>query len=136
MSDPDRPDRRLEFTLVARELEKVDPSILDAVRVAIEDGLRAATISAAPSAPEQSPDPPERHALDENLETQARKQIENALDEVMRRFEQAGGEPKFDVARWVEQLLKVWTVIAKAKAAGVKLTIAPADAAAPPTPGS
>jgi|GEM_PF-4335080 len=130
MSNSEQSDRRLKVTLVLRD-EKDDPSILDIVRVAIEDGLRPAVGTAAvtPTEPKEPSTSPERHSpLGENLETAACKSVEEALENVIKRFQTAGKEPAFDPAKWAEQLSKVWAVIRKAKAAGVPLSIGPNEA--------
>jgi hypothetical protein len=138
MSESEHSGRNLKLTLVVRD-EKDDPSILDIVRVAFEDGLRAPTIGTAPTMQEEpkgSGEQPERHSpVDEKLESDAREAVEKTLDEVMQQFQAAGKEPKFDPAKWAEQLSKVRAVIRKAKAAGVQLHITPTDPA-PPAEGS
>src|SRR4051812_25314389 len=104
MSDSEQPRRRLKITLVPRD-EKDDPSILDIVRVALEDGLRAPVINTTTPPPAQSSEQPERHSpVGENLEDAARAAVEEALEKVMERFRAEGKEPKFDPAKWIEQL--------------------------------
>jgi hypothetical protein len=127
MNDSDCPGRRLKVTLVVRD-EKDDPSILDIVRVAVEDGLRTPAIgSAAAEQPEPSK-PPEHHPpVDEKLETAAREAVEEALAKVIEQFQATGQEPSFDPAKWAEQLSKVWAVVRKAKAAGVDIRVTPGD---------
>src|SRR5687767_3383696 len=99
MSDSAQHDRRLRITLVPRD-EKDDSSILDIVRVALEDGLRTPVISTT-TTPSQPSEQPERHSpVDEKLETAAREAIEEALEKVMERFRAEGKEPKFDPAKW------------------------------------
>lgn len=133
MDDPDRPGRRLKVTLVVRD-ETDDPSILDIVRVAFEDGLRTPTIGSAVS----EAGSPERHSplLNETLEDQAREQIEEALAKVIEQFQAAGKEPKFEPAKWAAQLSKVWAVIHKAKAAGVQLHVSTPGESPPPAEGA
>ena len=131
MSESEQSGRRLKITLVPRD-EKDDPSILDIVRVALEDGLRAPAANTATHTPAQPSEQPERHSpVDEKLETAAREAIEEALEKVMERFRAEGKEPKFDPAKWAEQLSKVWEVIQKAKAAGVQLHVTPPEPTAP-----
>ncbi len=128
MNDPDCPGRRLKITLVLRD-EKDDPSILDIVRRAIEDGLRT-TASGTLTTPKA--EPPERHSpVGEKLEDAAREAIEEALAKVIEQFQTAGKEPSFDSAKWAEQLSKVWAVIRKGKAAGVDLHITPSETPPP-----
>ncbi len=135
MNEPEQPGRRFKVTLVVRD-EKDDPSILDIVRVAIEDGLRTPAVGTTTSTQEQPNEQSERHSpVDEKLETAAREAVEQALDDVIEQFKAAGKEPKFDPATWVEKLSKVWAVIHKAKAAGVQLRVVPDDSA-PPAEGS
>ncbi|MBY0457053.1 MAG: hypothetical protein K2V38_06935 [Gemmataceae bacterium] len=138
VSDIDPPERRIELTLVVRD-ETDDPSILNIVRVAFEDGLRGPMIGGGPVPTEPPPEPPpepteplERVSntqLDE-LATRAREGVEEALAKVIERFEEKGQEPKFDPANWAEKLSRVWAVIARAKAAGLQLELIPDD---PPT---
>lgn len=131
MSESERSGRRIKITLVPRD-EKDDQSILDIVRVALEDGLRASAVSTTASTPKQSSEQPERHSpVGEKLESNAREAIEEALAKVIERFQASGQEPKFEPAKWNEQLSKVWAVVQKAKAAGVQLRVAPPE---PPPP--
>lgn len=134
MSESEQSGRRLKITLVPRD-EKDDQSILDIVRVAIEDGLRTPAVGTATSAQEQSSEQPERHSVGENLEDRAREQIEEALAKVIERFQATGKEPAFDPVVWAEQLSKLWNVVARAKAAGVQLHITPPELP-PPVEGS
>src|SRR5262249_31552388 len=95
------------------------------------DGLRTPAAGATISQPQPS-EQPERHSpVDEKLESDAREAVEEALAKVIERFQAAGQEPKFDPAKWAEQLSKLWAVVRKAKAAGVQLRVTPADSAAP-----
>jgi hypothetical protein len=135
MSKSEQSGRRLKLTLVVRD-EKDDPSILDIVRIAGEDGLRTPAIGPATPAqeePKEQNQQPERHSpVDEKLETAAREAIGESLAKVIEQFQATGQEPKFDPAKWAEQLSKVWAVIHKAKAAGVQLHITPAESLPPP----
>ena len=112
--------KRLKFTLVVRE-DKDDPSILDIVRVAIEDGIRTpatGTIAVATDPPVSSQAPQRRIAHRDDLATEAREAIEKALAGVP-----TPTDPKFDPATWAAQLSKVWQVLQAGTAKGVKLTI-------------
>lgn len=130
MSDPDRPGRRIRFTLGVRD-ETDDPSILNVVCRAIEDGLRPPPVvvstfpaSLAPALPSASE---ARFSLHENLETEAREAVEEALERVIEVFRAKGQEPTFDPAKWTEQLSRLWAVIACGKASGVVLKVEPPD---------
>ena len=121
----DPQSRRLKVKLIVRD-EKDDPSILDIVRVALEDGLRTPTIDTTTSAQEPVSEQPERHSpVDENLETAAREAIEEGLAKVVERFQTEGKEPAFTPAKLAEQLTKVWGVVQKVKASGVQLRVVP-----------
>lgn len=112
--------KRLKFTLVVRE-DKDDPSILDIVRVAIEDGIRSPTTGTTAVATEprvSSQAPLRRIAHRDDLATEAREAIEKALAGVP-----TPTDPKFDPAKWVEQLSKVWQVLQVGTVKGVKLTV-------------
>jgi hypothetical protein len=132
MSTPDRTGRRIRCRLVLRDV-KDDPSILDIVRKAIEDGLRVPT-SVGSTSPQREPsEPEERHSpVDEELETVAREAIEESLAKVIEEFQAMGKEPSFDPAEWATQLSKVWAVIRKAKAASIDLQITPSPLSPPP----
>jgi hypothetical protein len=128
MTHPDRSNRRLKLTLVPRD-ESDDPSILDIVRQAVEDGLRNSVLGTVVSPKDVSDAPPAPHQpLGEHLETAAREAVERSLAKVIEEFQAAGKEPAFDPAKWAVQLSKVWAVVQKAKAAGVDLHISPDDA--------
>lgn len=131
MPDEDRPGRRLKFTLVVRD-EKDDPSILDIVRRAIEDGLSTPALGATlPAKIEPASEPERHHPVDEKLETAAREAVEEALAKVIEEFEATGQEPKFDPTKWSEQLSRLWAVIRKGKEAGVELRLEPSDSPPP-----
>jgi hypothetical protein len=121
MSDPNRPDRRLKFTLAVRD-DNDDPSILDIVYRAVEDGLRTPFTETSPAPPETSE--PVRHGtLNEQLEDQAREEVERALAKVIEEFEATGQEPKFAMTNWAPQLSQVWQVIREAKQKGIQLKV-------------
>jgi hypothetical protein len=125
MDDSNPPGRRLKLTLVVRD-EKDDHSILDIVRVALEDGLRSPAIGSPTSTQEKPSEPPdivERNPVGEMLETAAREVVEEALAKVIERFQAVGEEPSFGPANWAKHLSQLWAVADKAKAAGVQLHV-------------
>ena len=114
--DADVQGRRLKFTLVLRD-ESDDSSIVDIVRVALEDGLRATTDFTLVTQ-FGSTSSPRRIAHRDDLATDAREAIEKALAEIP-----TPTNPKFDPAKWAEQLSKVWQVLRAGTAKGVKLKV-------------
>lgn len=122
MSESEKPGRRLRFTLVVRD-EKDDPSILDMVSVAAEDGSRGTKIFIATPIIEQTGNPAERHSpVSEELEDAARHAIEEVLAKVS-----VPADPHFGPAKWAERLSKLWAVIRTAQAAGVRIRITPTE---------
>ena len=61
---------------------------------------------------------PQRMAHRDDLATDAREAIEQALAEIP-----TPSDPKFDPARWIEQLSTVWQTERFGTAEGVKLTV-------------
>ena len=106
----------MKFTLVLRD-ESDDSSIVDIVRVALEDGLRATTDFTLVTQ-FGSTSSPRRIAHRDDLATDAREAIEKALAEIP-----TPTNPKFDPAKWAEQLSKVWQVLRAGTAKGVKLKV-------------
>ncbi|QEL14215.1 hypothetical protein [Limnoglobus roseus] len=132
MSDTSRPGRRLKVTLIPRN-EADDESILRIVRQALEDGQRTPAIGTAVLAPSlvTEVESVRRSPISEKIEENAREAIEDALGKVAEQAEKTGQPPKFDPAKWVEQLSKVWQVIRQSQEAGVKLTVAKEDPSPP-----
>lgn len=127
MSNSEQIGRRLKFTLVVRD-EKDDPSILDIVCVAVEDGQRTPMVGSTPAQQSKPIRLTERHSpIDEKLETDAREAVEEALAKVIEQFQAAGKEPSFSPDKWIAQLSKVWSIIQKAKVAGVELRVTTTD---------
>ncbi len=119
-SESNAQGKRLKFTLVVRE-DKDDPSILDIVRVAIEDGIRISkfdSIAVATEPPASSQAPQRRIPYRDDLATEAREAIEKTLAGVP-----TPTDPKFDPAKWAAQLSKVWQVLQAGTAKGKKLTV-------------
>ena len=118
-NDSHAPGRRLKFTLVVRD-DSDDPSILDIVRVAIEDGLQSPAFGKSPAdSMAGSPMPtPQRMAHRDDLATDAREAIERALADIP-----TPSDPKFDPAQWVRQLSTVWQNLQSGTGEGVRLTL-------------